>query len=137
MYLEAGPVIETPLAAAQAVHEMLLQSWGETLRVFPAIPAAWKEVAFRDLRGEGAFLVSAARHDGRTTYVRVTSLAGEPATLRVQMSNPQISPPAAAERTGDGVYRLRLRKGEAVTLGDGAIGPVPAEPGKVNRFGLP
>ena len=67
MYLEAGPVIETPLAAAQAVHEMLLQSWGDTLRVFPAVPAAWKDAAFHDLRAEGAFLVSAVRREGRTT----------------------------------------------------------------------
>ena len=38
MYREAGPVIETPLAAAQAVHEMLLQSSGGVLRIFPADP---------------------------------------------------------------------------------------------------
>src|SRR5262249_5410546 len=27
MYLEAGPVIETPLAGAAAIHEIVLQSW--------------------------------------------------------------------------------------------------------------
>ena len=46
MYLEAGPVIETPLAAAQAVHEMLLQSWDGRIRVFPAVPS---ELARRQL----------------------------------------------------------------------------------------
>jgi alpha-L-fucosidase 2 len=144
MYLEAGPVIETPLAAAQAVHEMLLQSWGDTLRVFPAVPAAWREAAFQDLRAEGAFLVSAARHEGRTTFVRVTSLAGEPVTLRVAMAaTPRITAPrpAAVVRTGETTFRLRLGKGESVTFADPAgataVVPVPADPKKVNTFGLP
>ncbi|KAF9124995.1 hypothetical protein BGX30_000656 [Mortierella sp. GBA39] len=33
MYKEAGPVIETPLAGAEAIHDMLLQSWGNIIRV--------------------------------------------------------------------------------------------------------
>ncbi|MBB6406783.1 hypothetical protein [Arthrobacter sp. AZCC_0090] len=35
MYRESGPVLETPLSGAQVMHDMLLQSWGETVRVFP------------------------------------------------------------------------------------------------------
>jgi hypothetical protein len=141
MYLEAGPVIETPLAAAQALHEMLLQSWGNTLRVFPAVPAAWKEAAFQDLRGEGAFLVSAARREGRTTFVRVTSLAGEPVALRVAMATPQIAAPRpeAVVRVADGHFRLALAKGETVTFAEGPvrpIAPVAADPKQVNLFGL-
>jgi alpha-L-fucosidase 2 len=143
MYLESGPVIETPLAAAQAVHEMLLQSWGDTLRIFPAIPGAWKEAAFQDLRAEGAFLVSAARRLGRTTFVRVTSLAGEPVTLKAAMSNPTIATPRsqAVVRNADGSFRLTLAKGESVTLTEGegapAFGPVAPEPKQLNSFGLP
>jgi len=34
MYKEAGPVIETPLSGAQTIHDMVLQSWGGTIRVF-------------------------------------------------------------------------------------------------------
>ena len=40
LYRESGPVIETPLSAAQSIHDMLLQSWGGKLRVFPAVPDA-------------------------------------------------------------------------------------------------
>ena len=29
MYMESGPVIETPLSGAQCIHDMLLQSWAE------------------------------------------------------------------------------------------------------------
>jgi hypothetical protein len=144
MYLESGPVIETPLAAAQALHEMLLQSWGNTLRVFPAVPAAWKEAAFQDLRAEGAFLVSAARREGHTTFVRVTSLAGQPVSLRVGMDQPAILAPRpdAVTRTGEGIFRLALGKGESATFSAGApparpIAPVSPDSSKLNTFGLP
>ncbi|MFE6797141.1 glycosyl hydrolase family 95 catalytic domain-containing protein [Paenibacillus chitinolyticus] len=82
MYKEAGPVIETPLAGAESLHDMLLQSWGGTIRIFPAVPEEWREAAFHDLRAEGAFLVSAVRRAGATSFVRVKSLAGEPCEIR-------------------------------------------------------
>jgi hypothetical protein len=147
MYLEDGPVIETPLSAAQAVHEMLLQSWGGTLRIFPAAPAAWKEAAFHDLRAEGAFLVSAVRRGGKTVMVRVKSLAGEPARLRVDIEDPEIvgssARAATAEREPDGSLRLTLARGESIVLtargtaeAERAVAPVAAT-GKRNAFGLP
>jgi alpha-L-fucosidase 2 len=151
MYLEAGPVIETPLAAAQAVHEMLLQSWGGELRVFPALPPAWKDAAFHDLRAEGAFLLSAVRRGGRTVLVRVHSLAGEPAVLRTDpefvRGNPRVI--AASGRTplqpqADGSWKLNLARGESVLLhardlasAAQQIAPVPRDPGAANPFGLP
>ncbi|MBA2937658.1 hypothetical protein HZF08_05030 [Paenibacillus sp. CGMCC 1.16610] len=82
MYKEAGPVIETPLAGAESIHDMLLQSWGGKLRVLPAVPEAWTELAFHDLRAEGAFLVSAVRKEGATQWIRVKSLAGEPCLVK-------------------------------------------------------
>jgi alpha-L-fucosidase 2 len=150
MYTESGPVIETPLAGAQAVHEMLLQSWGDVLRVFPAVPAAWQDVVFENLRAEGAFLVTAVRHGGRTVRVRVESLAGEPVTLRAAIADPQITSSAKAAPAFEKVagksdeWRLKLGKGEWIELGAGgvapaqrAVTPVPVEPGRSNLFGLP
>jgi alpha-L-fucosidase 2 len=81
MYKEAGPVIETPLSGAQTMHDMVVQSWGSTVRVFPGVPSAWADVTVHNLRTEGAFLVSAVRTGGTTRFVRVKSLAGQP--LRV------------------------------------------------------
>ena len=121
MYLETGPVTETPLAAAQAVHDMLMQSWGDTLRIFPAVPAAWKQASFQDLRAQGAFLVSAALREGKTCFVRVTSLAGEPVTLQTAMRDPTIATPRpdAVVRASEGTFRLALSKGETMTLTEG------------------
>jgi alpha-L-fucosidase 2 len=146
MYLEAGPVIETPLAAAQAVHEMLLQNHRDVIRVFPAVPAGWKDVVFQDLRAEGAFLVTAARRGGQTKLVRLTSLAGEPATLEAAIADPTVQGSAARpglEKVGPNRWRLSLGKGETVTLlardataADQLIAPLPADPAKANPFGV-
>ncbi|WP_433512253.1 glycosyl hydrolase family 95 catalytic domain-containing protein [Nonomuraea sp. CA-143628] len=81
MYAEAGPVIETPLSGAQSVHDLLISSRGSEIRIFPAIPAGWADVAFHNLRAEGAFEVSAVRRAGSTAFVRIKSLAGEPCRI--------------------------------------------------------
>ena len=61
------------MAAVAAVNEMLLQSWGGRIRVFPACPNHWREVRFDSLRGEGGVEVSAMRKNGRTLGVRLRS----------------------------------------------------------------
>jgi hypothetical protein len=81
MYTEAGPVVETPLSASQSIHDLLCQSWGGVIRVFPAVPSSWADVTLHDFRTQGAFLVSAARTGGATRFVRLRSLAGEPCRL--------------------------------------------------------
>ena len=90
LYLHIGlwacggsPCIESTLGMANIVQDMLIQSWSDPakdepglIRIFPALPSAWKEVEFHDLRAEGAFLVSAKRTAGETDWVRIKSLVG-------------------------------------------------------------
>ena len=116
LYMEAGPCIETPLAAAASVHDMLLSSWGDRIRVFPAVPTAWKDVTIHNMRTEGAFLVSAVRKDGKTRFVRVTSLAGEPCRLRTDMGEILTDRPLPVKDLGGGTVELGLKKGESITL---------------------
>ena len=73
--------LEGNFLAMHAVHEMLLQSWGDTIRIFPAVPDAWKDVSFRNLLAEGAVEVSATRIGGKTTSV--TLKPRRPVTVRV------------------------------------------------------
>ncbi len=68
--------LEGNFAAAAGLQEMLLQSYSGTIRVFPAIPAAWKNVSFQTLRAEGAFLVSAECKNGVTQFVEILSEKG-------------------------------------------------------------
>ncbi len=131
LYTEAGPVIETPLSAATGLQEMLLQSWGGKLRVFPAIPSTWHDVSFATLRGEGAFLVSAVRHDGQTAWVRIESLAGEPCCVIVpDWKNAVIrsaSPSARASihSAAGGGFDVTLPRGAWIVLAPSADAPLP------------
>jgi alpha-L-fucosidase 2 len=85
-YTESGgknPVIETPLSGAAGVIDFLLQSWGNKIRIFPAMPDTWKEASFDQLRAEGGFLVTASRKQGKTQFVHLKSLAGEPCIVKI------------------------------------------------------
>ena len=74
--------LEGNMAFASAIQEMLLQSHTDVVRLFPAIPADWKDVSFKNLLAEGAFDISAQRKNGRTITVDIMPLAG--GTLRLQ-----------------------------------------------------
>ncbi|MBE1560296.1 glycosyl hydrolase family 95 catalytic domain-containing protein [Nonomuraea africana] len=145
-YAEGGPVIETPLSAAQSIHDLLCQSWGGIVRVFPAVPTAWRDVTLHDFLTQGAFLVSAVRQAGTTRFVRVKSLAGEPLRLRHGLAGPLTAvlddgSPAEVKDLGDGVVEIALGKGRQVLVHTGerpelVIAPVPiGQPGAA--WGLP
>jgi alpha-L-fucosidase 2 len=120
-YAESGPVIETPLSAATSMQELFLQDWGGALRVFFAIPGAWRDASFDHLRANGAFLVSGVRRDGRTTWVRLESLAGEPLRLVVPdwqtaVVRAHTGPAPRVTTNGAGDFTIQLAKGASVVL---------------------
>ncbi|GDY58837.1 hypothetical protein SVIO_094600 [Streptomyces violaceusniger] len=147
MYKESGPVIETPLSAAQSLHDMVCQSWGGVIRVFPALPAAWAELMVHDFRTQGAFLLSAAREGGRTRWVRLRSEAGAPCVVRHSLDGPIEVRDGRGRRlpyetVGAGTIRIALTRGqEAIITARGdrpdlTVRPVEAaEPAP--RWGLP
>ena len=141
LYQEQGPVIETPLSAAQSIHDMLLQSWGGKIRVFPAVPTAWAEVSYQHLSAEGGFLVSAVRRGGRTRFVTITSRAGGPCVVQSGIGG-AMPHPATVRLTPlpGGFYRLKLKKGESVTLSapqisDFTVRAVAYRTGVANHYG--
>ncbi|WP_197289125.1 hypothetical protein [Nocardia sp. NRRL S-836] len=96
-------VIETPLSAVQSMHDMLCQSWGGVVRVFPAVPVSWPEVSLDNFRTQGAFLLSAARRQGVTRWVRLRSEAarrgdGHPRSRRARPLGPAEAVFGAAQR---------------------------------------
>jgi alpha-L-fucosidase 2 len=68
--------LEGNFAAAAGLQEMLVQSYSGTVRIFPAVPASWKDISFKTLRAEGAFLISAERENGVMQRVEVTAEKG-------------------------------------------------------------
>jgi hypothetical protein len=129
MYTESVPVIEKPLSDERTIKYSWLQSWGGTIRIFPGVPDAWKDVTIDRMRAEGAFLVSASRRGGKLQWVRIKSEAGEP--CRVECFG----------KTQD----LSIKKGESKMLfppgeaepGEVVVEPVAAQADRVNTFGLP
>ena len=122
LYSEHGwETFESPIASSRCVLDLLIQSWGGTIRLFPACPAAWPDAAFHNLRAEGGFIVSARRKAGKTQWVRIKSLAGEPCRVVI-----------------DGKLReLKLARGEEIQIGEGrpVIEPLPMEPSLRNAWG--
>jgi hypothetical protein len=83
MYKEGSNLaIESPLTAAQSVLDMVIDSDPGVVKVFPSVSSTWADVSVAGLRTQGAFLVDADRHEGRTQWIRVHSEAGEQLVLR-------------------------------------------------------
>ena len=106
--------LDANFGAAQAIHEMLLQSWGGKIRIFPAVPSEWKDVGFRDLRAEGGFMISAQRKAGTTVSLRIKATVDG----RLVLKDPFDGRPAKwnrvdVKKTGD-TYECTLKKGEVI-----------------------
>ncbi|MDP6046362.1 MAG: discoidin domain-containing protein [Phycisphaerae bacterium] len=147
MYIEGSPVIECAIVLNRSLQDMLLQSWGDKIAVFPAVPKTWDSIVFHDLRAEGAFLVSARRKDGKTAWVRIKSLAGEPCRVQSGLSGKAAAlingKPGKIAPSAGGIYTLRLAKGDEAILYSGdkvpdlTISPLAADPAEINPFGGP
>ena len=142
-YKESGPVIETPLSGAQSIHDMLLQSWGNKIRVFPAVPSSWKDLAFDHFLSGGAFEVSARRKDGKTVFIELHSRMGEPCTLVTDIEQPIFRGKRNFTVTvkSDNTYEIDLKKGETVLVyapgtPQSELTITPIENGKGNIFGM-
>jgi len=118
IYYLATPCIETSLSYNTCVQDMLLQSWGNKIRVFPALPESWKDLAFHNFRAEGAFLISAKRQGGKTLFVRIKSLAGEPCIIKPSIEGiPRITGSCKSIDHIEGDwYRIGIKKGEEAIL---------------------
>lgn len=121
-----SPCIESTLGAAAIVQDMLLQSWTDPagqdpgmIRVFPALPAAWKDAEFHHLRAEGAFLVSACIRGGKVRWVRIRSLAGSPCRLKPGFQG-SVRVEGDAEtkvmESSPGIYQIELAKDREILL---------------------
>lgn len=96
MTLEAG------FASAAALMEMLLQSPRGIIRVFPALPDAWKDASFAGFRAEGAFLVSAVMRNGAVEKVEIFSEAGGFCRIK----NPFGGPALVTQEPGRGTREM-------------------------------
>lgn len=117
--------LEGNFIAMQAIQEMLLQSWSASpgiphtgvLRIFPAVPAAWQDASFQDLRAEGGWKVSARRKGGKTVWFKVVA-ANSGGLLRIKQNVGEAAPHWGNKKVtlnGD-VYEVWLKKGEVLEV---------------------
>lgn len=109
--------LEGNFAFAQGIHEMLLQSHKDFIEVFPAIPKDWKNVSFKTLRAEGAFLVSAKKENSVPLEVKIRSEAG--GTLRIKLPfKTWIN--TGVDRSNikivNGIAEMKTSKGQTITF---------------------
>jgi alpha-L-fucosidase 2 len=148
MYREGSNfAIESPLAAAQSVLDMLVQSHGPVVKVFPAVSNRWPDASIAGLRAQGAFVVDASRSGGRTDWVRIHSEAGQPLVLQHGIAGDvdvldRRGRPLTYVQVGPGRIAVALRRGATAVVTRRGERPdlsprdVPGDGGSA-RWGLP
>jgi alpha-L-fucosidase 2 len=140
------PCLESPLGLASGLQDILLQSWGGRVRVFPAAPASWTDAVFYNLAAEGGLRVSAARVNGTTAWAALTAEPADAsgalfvnATLAVELGGAAHWTPAGAAVTvlSSGDLSVLVPVGGTVVVYGGADMPaftVSALAGNASEF---
>ena len=115
-YLGAKFTMEACCAVSAGISDMLLQGWGDTVRVFPAVPAHWRDLVFHDLLTEGAFRVSAARRMGQTVWVSVTATVDRALRLRDPFDGAAVEAAGCPAQRANGLFSVALAQGRSITL---------------------
>ena len=107
--------LEGNFCALDAVQESLLYSEDGCFILFPAIPAEWKNVSFKTLRGWGGVLVSAQLKNGELSFAEFTAENGVCFELEQNLENFDVSNPFAVTQNRKTAL-IQLKKGETLTL---------------------
>jgi alpha-L-fucosidase 2 len=148
MYSEGHqPCLESPLGLASAVQDMLLQSWGGRIRVFPGVPDSWAGAVIHGFAAEGGWRVSAVRAQGATQWVALTAApadAGGAGALTATLAAPTLAAPFGTQPPGvrvevlpSGDLRFNVSVGETVVVFGAGVAPpfvVQALPGNASEF---
>ncbi|MEZ3161056.1 hypothetical protein AB1K54_11000 [Microbacterium sp. BWT-B31] len=118
MYRETGPVLETPLAAARALLDLLIDEPARRVRVFPAVPSTWRSARFSDLRVRGGHRVGAERRDGVTVRVQVVAARDDDILIDTDMVDAVVVTGSAALSRGPRgvVASATVRRGDTLVV---------------------
>jgi hypothetical protein len=113
--------LEGNFACASGIQEMLLQSQNDIIRVFPAVPASWKNISFHNLRARGAFLISANKADGKITEIRIFPEAGGKLILQNfakggRKQRLSVTGSVGSIKIRNGLFEIRTVKGQEVVI---------------------
>ena len=111
--------LEGNMAFAAGIQEMLIRSHTGTVELFPAVPGDWNDLSFKQLRAEGAFLVSAGKKEGTVQWVEVESERGGELNLLDpfnQAGFTSTKEPHWMTVNGKRILRFPMKAGEKVRL---------------------
>jgi alpha-L-fucosidase 2 len=111
--------LEGNFAFAQGIHELLLQCRNGRIEVFPAVPGNWKDISFKTLRTEGAFLVSADREGGVVSEVTVMAEQGGRLELKLPFKTFFITNLQKRYKVENNILEVEMKKGERVIIKNG------------------
>ncbi|MBU0714440.1 MAG: glycoside hydrolase family 95 protein [Verrucomicrobia bacterium] len=116
-WLRQAPfTMEANCAVSAGISDMLVQGWGDKIRIFPAVPACWRDLVFSNQLTEGAFRVSAARRMGQTVWVCVTATVDRILRLLDPFAGGAVDISGGTVQSEDGLFTARMTKGQTITL---------------------
>ena len=83
--------IDGNFGGAAAIMEMVAQSWGDEVRLLPALPAAWSRGRVSGMKLRGGLSLSLAWADGKVKHFTLHGQPGQQITLWVAGSRRQVS----------------------------------------------
>ncbi len=113
--------LEGNFAFASGLQEMLIQSYAGFIEVLPAVPTAWKDVAFENLRTEGAFLVSVKKTEGQISEITIASEKGGKTKLKLPFKTwfTNSRENVEADQSEPGFLNLSFKPGAVITIKNG------------------
>jgi hypothetical protein len=110
--------LEGNFAFAAGLQEMLIQSHAGYLELFPAIPSSWKDVSFKTMRAEGAFLVSAEKKNGKVEMLSIISEKGGSLKIKSPFKKFQkkINGKVKVEDAEEGYIRINFEPNSGIML---------------------
>ena len=107
--------LEGNFAFASGIQEMLIQSHTGVVKLFPAIPADWKDLSFTKLRTYGAFLISAEMKNGAVSNIEITAEKGGKLVLENPFAGQEFKTEFKYEMDGSNLV-FETKPGEVITL---------------------
>lgn len=136
-----NPCSETYGGLCRMLQDMLIQSWGDKIRIFSGVPDSWGDVVFHNLRAEGGFEVSAKKENGKTVWVRIKNNAGGKCRIEPHFAEKFKVSGARIKKLNGKTYELDIKKGEEAILFTNenlnlVVSPIQNNSGEFNFYGL-
>src|SRR5690606_14611038 len=95
-------------------------SYAGFIEVMPAVPAAWQDISFKQLRAEGAFLIDASKKNGRIAEIKIVSEKGGTAKLKLPFQKWKIASAKGITvgKAVNGFVELNCKAGGSIVLRD-------------------